>query len=59
MQIMKYLIAVVLTALAMQAGAQVHQARGQFALSYKDSVGTFSRKEVLRRSSRKPSKKPR
>jgi len=56
---MKYLIAVVLTALAMQAGAQVHQARGQFALSYKDSVGTFSRKEVLRRSSRKPSKKPR
>lgn len=46
MQVMKYLIAVILTALAMQAGAQVHQARGQFVLSYKDSVGTFGRKEA-------------
>lgn len=46
MQVMKYLIAVVIAALAMQVGAQVHQARGQFALSYKDSVGTFGRKEA-------------
>lgn len=46
MQVMKYLIAVVLAALAMQAGAQVHQARGQFSLSYKDSIGTFGRKEA-------------
>ncbi|MBS0434638.1 MAG: hypothetical protein JSR75_07070 [Proteobacteria bacterium] len=46
MQIVKYLIAVVLAAFAVQASAQVHQARGQYTLSYKDSVGTFGRKEA-------------
>ncbi|MET4576192.1 hypothetical protein ABIE13_001292 [Ottowia thiooxydans] len=46
MQIMKYLIAVVLAAFAAQLSAQVHQARGQYALSYKDSVSTFGRKEA-------------
>ncbi|WP_354442137.1 hypothetical protein [Ottowia thiooxydans] len=43
---MKYLIAVVLAAFAAQLSAQVHQARGQYALSYKDSVSTFGRKEA-------------
>ena len=46
MQVMKYFIAIVLAAFAVQVSAQVHQARGQFALSYKDSVGTFGRKEA-------------
>lgn len=46
MQVMKYLMAVVMAAFALQVGAQVHQARGQYALSYKESVGMFGRKEA-------------
>ena len=46
MQVMKYLIAVVIAAFAMQVGAQVHQARGQYALSYKEFVGMFGRTEA-------------
>lgn len=46
MQIVTYVIAVLLATLAMPVNAQVHQARGQYSLSYKESIGTFSRKEV-------------
>lgn len=46
MQVVRYLIAVVITAFAMQVSAQVHQARGQYSLSYKESVGMFGRKEA-------------
>lgn len=46
MQIVTYVIAVLLATLTMPVNAQVHQARGQYSLSYKESIGTFSRKEV-------------
>lgn len=46
MQVMKYLIAVVMAAFALQVSAQVHQARGQYSLSYKESAGMFGRKEA-------------
>ena len=46
MQVIRYVVALVLAALAMQASAQIHQARGQYMLSYKDALGTFSRKEA-------------
>lgn len=46
MQMIKYLLVVVLAALAAQVSAQVHQARGQYMLSYKDSVSMFGRKEA-------------
>ncbi len=46
MQVVKYLIAVVIAAFALQVSAQVHQARGQYSLSYKESVGVFGRKEA-------------
>ena len=46
MQVVRYLIAVVIAAFAMQVSAQVHQARGQYSLSYKESVGMFGRKEA-------------
>lgn len=39
-------MALVLAAFALQAGAQVHQARGQYTLNYKESVGLFDRKEA-------------
>lgn len=46
MQVVRYFIAIVLAAFAMQVGAQIQQARGQYSLSYKESVGTFGRKEA-------------
>ncbi|HOM14381.1 MAG TPA: hypothetical protein PLB41_13795, partial [Rubrivivax sp.] len=46
MQVVKYLIAMLLSAVALQAGAQIQQARGQYTVNYKDSLGTFDRKEV-------------
>lgn len=46
MQVIKYLIAVLMAAIALQASAQVQQARGQATINYKDAVGTFDRREV-------------
>lgn len=46
MQVIKYLIAMLLAAAALQAGAQIQQARGQYTANYKDSLGTFDRKEA-------------
>lgn len=46
MQMIKFFVAVLMAAIALQAGAQVQQARGQATLNYKDSVGTFDRREA-------------
>lgn len=46
MQVIKFGIALLLAALGAHAEAQVHQARGQFAVSYKDQIGTFDKKEA-------------
>lgn len=46
MQVVRFFMAFVLAALALQASAQVHQARGQYTISYKESVGLFDRKEA-------------
>lgn len=46
MQVVKFLFTIVVAAFAMQAEAQVAQARGQFSLNYKQHIGTFDRKEV-------------
>lgn len=46
MQIIKFFIAALMAAIALQAGAQVQQARGQATVNYKDAVGTFDRREV-------------
>lgn len=46
MQVIKYVIVLLIALVAGQANAQVHQARGQYSINYKDSVGTFGRKEA-------------
>lgn len=46
MQIVRYLVAIAVAFFALQAGAQIHQARGQYSVSYKDSVGAFGHKEA-------------
>lgn len=46
MQVAKTLIALLTAACALQAGAQVQQARGQYTVNYKEAIGTFDRKEV-------------
>jgi len=47
MQMMiKGLLALWMVALTLQVGAQTHQARGMYTLSYKDQVGVFDRKEA-------------
>jgi hypothetical protein len=46
MQVIKYLIAFMLSALALQANAQIHQARGQYSINYKETIGAFDRKEA-------------
>lgn len=46
MQVVKYLIALLTAAFALQAGAQVQQARGQYSVNYKESIGAFDRKEA-------------
>jgi hypothetical protein len=46
MQIVKYFLGLLIAAVAAQAGAQVQQARGQATVNYKDSVGTFDRREA-------------
>ena len=38
MQVIKFLFAIILASFAMQSGAQVAQARGQFSLNYKDQA---------------------
>ncbi|MCJ0766071.1 hypothetical protein [Variovorax terrae] len=46
MQVIKHLIAVLMAAFALQAGAQIQQARGQYTANYKESIGAFDRKEA-------------
>ena len=46
MQVIKYLIALMISVFALQAGAQVHQAKGQASINYKELVGMFDRKEA-------------
>lgn len=46
MQVMRFLFAIVLASFAMQSGAQIAQARGQFSLNYKDQVGAFDQKQA-------------
>lgn len=42
----KYIIAFMISAFALQANAQIHQGRGQYSVNYKESIGIFDRKEV-------------
>ncbi len=46
MQVIRYLVAFLIAAFALQAGAQIQQARGQFSMNYKESIGAFDRKEA-------------
>lgn len=46
MQVIKIFLAALMAAIALQAGAQVQQARGQATVNYKDAIGTFDRREV-------------
>ena len=46
MQVIKYLIALLIAAFALQAAAQVQQARGKYTVNYKESIGVFDRKEA-------------
>ena len=46
MQVAKTIISLLTAACALQAGAQVQQARGQYTVNYKESIGTFDRKEA-------------
>lgn len=46
MQVIRYILAVLIAAVSLSAAAQVQQARGQYAINYKDSVGVFGRKEA-------------
>jgi hypothetical protein len=46
MQVIKYVIAMLMAAFALQASAQIQQARGQYTVNYKDSIGMLDRKEA-------------
>lgn len=46
MQIAKPILALLIAVVGTLAHAQVHQARGQFALTYKDQLGTSDKKEA-------------
>lgn len=46
MQVIKYVIAMLMAAFALQASAQIQQARGQYTVNYKDSIGILDRKEA-------------
>lgn len=46
MQVIKYVIAMLAAAFAVQASAQIQQARGQYTVNYKDSIGILDRKEA-------------
>ena len=46
MQVIQFLVALLVLASGLPATAQVHQARGQFAVAYKDQIGTFDKKEA-------------
>jgi hypothetical protein len=46
MQVVKLCLALLIAACGIHAQAQVHQARGQFAVNYKDQIGTFDKKEA-------------
>lgn len=46
MQAIKALFLVFIMLMGLSAQAQIHQARGQFSVSYKESLGTFDRKQA-------------
>lgn len=46
MQIVKFILALLVASWAVQAGAQVHQSRGQYSVNYKEQIGTFDKREV-------------
>lgn len=46
MQVIKMFLALLTAIVAANAQAQVHQARGQFAVTYKEHIGTFDKKEA-------------
>lgn len=46
MQVIKFLVALLIATVAFQAHAQVQQAKGQYALNYKEFLGTFDKKEA-------------
>src|SRR5690606_13011358 len=46
MQIVKFILALLVAGCSIQAGAQVHQSRGQYAVNYKEQIGTFDKREV-------------
>lgn len=46
MQVAKFFVGLFIAVLGIQAQAQIHQSRGQYALDYKSFLGTFDKKEV-------------
>lgn len=46
MQVIKLFIALLMAIVVTHAHAQVHQARGQFAVNYKDHIGVFDKTEA-------------
>lgn len=46
MQVIKRVFGLLLLAVTLQTTAQVQQARGQFSIVYKESIGVFDKKEV-------------
>lgn len=46
MQVIKRFLALLVVVVAAHAQAQVHQARGQYAVNYKEHVGAFDKKEA-------------
>ena len=58
MQVIKFFIAALVAAIALQAGAQVQQARGQATVNYKDAVGRFDRQEVPSSAKQKARRRP-
>lgn len=46
MQVIKRFLALLVVAVAAHAQAQIHQARGQYAVNYKEHVGAFDKKEA-------------
>lgn len=53
MQVIKFFVALLIAAVSMQAGAQVQQARGQYAIDYKAYLGTFDKTEVPAKAKQK------
>lgn len=53
MQVIKFFIAALIAMVAVGAQAQVQQARGQYALNYKEYLGTFDKKEAPAKAKQK------